>query len=195
MDPRAIDKAKRRLNSARKAMEELKTCRDLEQFHETWFAFLTAAKSIYTALETGSKISSPQSRQWFGGKQRERREDALLQYVYQARNDEEHGLDTQAEMSPGYFGIRVKRGYSTSIVGSMKDGVFTFASTDGKPMLLETMPEHISLKAVTGRGGEIFRPPNTHLGQRIDFGFMPLPVAEKAIAYLASMVAEAEQLA
>ena len=203
MDLRAIQKANRRLNSARAAVETLKKCRDMEQFHEIWFEFLIAAKSVYTSLETGSK-TTPQSRQWYGGKAAERRNDELLQYVYQARNDDEHGLGDVVEHVPGRFTLGVgpgAPGYTPEFSRSLRvenmsieKGRITVEATslDGKRIGIKRTPDHVALSPVDARG-VVYQPPTKHLGKSLPSN-LPLPVAELMIAYLAGMVAEAGKL-
>ena len=115
MDPAAIAKANSRLRTAKKAIEDLTGCNDYDTFSEYLYTFLVAAKGIYTILEQGAK-SRAQARQWFGAKSKERRSDPLLQYLYQARDDDEHGLSRVVEHVPGALGIGVsKPGFSNAI--------------------------------------------------------------------------------
>jgi len=198
MDPRAVEKANRRLNSAKKSVEELRQCKTMEQFHDAWFSFLTASKSVYTALETGSKVSA-QSKQWYGAKARERRDDELLQYVYQARNDDEHGLGPIVEEKPGMVAIGSNRpGYSqrTRISLNVEGGKVSISEAtprDDKPVLVELLPAYVALAPVTARGNRIYPPPTRHLGGPLTNN-RPLPVAELMVAYLEGILAEAGAL-
>ena len=195
MDPVALKKARSRLRVARKAVEDLATCKDYDNFTDVWYIFLTASKNVYTVLEQGAK-GSPQSRQWFGTKKQERRGDALLQYIYQARNDDEHGLLPVAKSVSGSLQIGVsKPGYSTStVINSTPNGGFHVASIDGRPVLVEQTFPHIRLMQVRDRGGKLYDPPEKHMGSKIPSN-MPLPVAELTTAYLEAMIGEAEALA
>lgn len=92
MDPKAIAKAELRFAKATSCLAEIqKPPSTYKDFLHIWTDFLLALNAVYTSLEQGAK-SSPQSRQWFGGKKRERRQDPLLRYLHQARNADEHGL-------------------------------------------------------------------------------------------------------
>jgi hypothetical protein len=172
----------------------MRECNDFETFTDLWYTFLTAAKNVYTTLKKGAK--SPQDRQWFGGKENERRTDPLLQYVFQARDDDEHGLDEIAEHVNASLGIGVrKEGYATGVIlNTLPDGRLHVQSTDGLPVLIESRAAHVRLKAVTGRGPVTYSPPKAHLGNGID-GSYPGPVARMAVAYLEALVAEAERRA
>lgn len=196
MHPKAIEKARSRLRVARKALHDMQASNDMEAFHDSWYTFLTATKNIYECLKTGANTTTPQSRQWYGEKARERREDPLLQYVYEARNADEHGLASSVVRRNASVAIGVRRpGYTSSIsVKSGPDGSLRVTSNDDKPILFETRPAHVVLVPVTARGNRIHPPPAQHLGKPID-GSEPIPVAEHALNYLEALVEEASKLA
>ncbi len=197
MDPKAIAKAKSRLRLAEKSVRELAACQNHQDFSDQWYGFLVAAKNVYTSLEQGSKVSPP-ARQWYGGKKQERRDDPLLQYLFQARDDDEHGLEPVTEFDPGGIGIQVnKPGFSQGMLIErltvMDDGEIQLKakSLDGKPILIEQTLPHTKLAVVTGRGGVKYQPPTGHLGKALESG-LPLPVAELAVQYLTRLISEAE---
>lgn len=190
MDARAIAKARSRLRVAEKAVQELAGYNadfdtflddperfndDIERFRELWYIFLAAAKNVWTVLEQGSK-ASPQSKQWFGGKKNVRRADPLLQYMFEARNDDEHGLQFMGEHVPG------------RITGSRR-----VETPEGPAILIEGIPPHIKLVAVRGRGGRIIQPPTEHKGQPLSDN-SPHKLAALCLAYLSSLVIEAAAL-
>lgn len=197
MHPKAITKAKSRLRVAEKALSELKDCSEYEVFCDTWYTFLVAAKNVYTVLEQGAKIS-PQSRQWFGNVKQIRRDDELLQYLFEARNDDEHGLENSTQHVPGSLSIGVAReGYSRSMKfsGSIgMGGALNIESLDGKPVLIEETLPHVRLINVLARGNRSIPPPTTHRGSLLP-DYSPVNVAELGFIYLTELVAEAELLA
>jgi hypothetical protein len=198
MDPKAISKAKARLRVAEKAIADLRKCKSHEEFSDIWYTFLGAAKNVYTKLEQGAK-ASPQSRQWFGGKKTFRKSDELLQYLFQARDDDEHGIGEVLALQPGarFIGV-AKPGFSNRMslhISTDSKGAATLHSAeshDGKPILIETVGPHTVLTAVTGRGNVQYPPPTTHLGIALADN-KPIPVAELALTYLTSLVADAEK--
>jgi len=195
MNPKAITKAESRLRVCQKALVALGQCKTYNEFTDVWYTFLTAAKGIYTTLEQGAK-TSPQSRQWFGAKARERRSDGLLQYVYQARDDEEHGIEPGSELVPGYTAIgKTAPGFSSKIrVDTGSRGEMHVASLDGKPVLIEQVFPHVQLITVRGRDGKLYLPPEGHLGQPLE-DKSPGSVAQLTIAYLIALLEEAKRLA
>ena len=200
MDRKAVVKAQSRLRVAQKAANELVECKDFDAFNDVWYTFLTAAKNIYTVLEQGAKIS-PQSRQWFGAKKEERRKDDLLQYLFQARNDDEHGIEPIAEHIPGFVGIGGGgERYSNSFMfsgGTDASGNFHISeleSKDGRPVLIEHRPDSVKLISVKDRGGRLYDPPTSHKGSSLSDN-SPLNVAKLALLHLEALVSEAEKLA
>jgi cytochrome P450 len=163
MNPLAVTKARSRLRAAKRAVETLSACEDYDTFADTWYTFLVAAKSIYTVLEQGAKTSA-QSRQWFGAKSTERRKDPLLQYLYQARDDDEHGVKPVVEHVSEVLALGIhKPGYSTSfrIDGTIgQGGTIQATSLDGKPVLVWYAAAHTRLIRVHGRDRKPYDPPH-----------------------------------
>lgn len=194
MDPRALEKARSRLRNIDKAIRELDAGGTFEAFTDAWFSFLTAYKSIYTALEQGAKVS-PQSRQWFGSKSSERRADELLQYLYQARNDEEHGLENATKAVPGRatLEIVVPDSLQIDLSNVVFDGNTARLPNGDMAKVIENIPPHVILIPVQDRGRNEYRPPTAHLGKSIQDA-SPLGVARLAQSYMVRMAYEAEQL-
>jgi hypothetical protein len=91
MDRVALRQAKSRLAKAEAAVTRLNTAKTFDETETSWSDFLTAAATIYTKLEQGSKTDK-KSLSWFSRIKGLRRSDPLLRYVHQARNSDEHGI-------------------------------------------------------------------------------------------------------
>ena len=104
MKKQAVEQARGQLEAAKAAVEGLRHSGNFEEFSTAWSAFLHNANRIYTKLEAGSKLNA-KSRQWFGQMKRERKANSLLQYIRQARNSDEHGLEPVAEVVPGSLNL------------------------------------------------------------------------------------------
>lgn len=200
MDKKAIEKADSRLRVARKTAADLQDCADYHAFVDTWYTFITAAKNIWTVLEQGAK-DTPQCRQWFGSKAQERRDDELLQYLFEARNDDEHGLDPITEHVPGSLAVGVaKPGFSNRMLINkmlIRDGKITHFDAeplDGKPILIEQTLPHARLSQIRPRGRPPMDPPKTHQGQPLS-DTTPLGIANMSLTYLAALVEEARSRA
>jgi hypothetical protein len=192
----AIDKAQARLAKARESLARVDASRNFAEFESAWTDFLTATNSIYSVLEQGAK-HDPRSRQWFGGKKNERRKDALLSYLHQARNADEHGIEPVAKRNPGHIAIG-RHGEAVHIkeliVGS--DGQFRgeFIPVNGRLPTIEIANPHAELVTVRDdRFGDSFDPPTEHLGL-ILADRSPLGVARLGFAYHAALVDAAASL-
>lgn len=195
MDKAAVIKAEGRLRLATKHANAISACKSHDEFADTWYQFLVTYKNVYTALEQGAK-ASPQSRQWFGAKKIERRDDPLLQYLFQARHADEHGIESVTQFVPGSVAIGVRKpGFSGSvrINGSLETGMLV-ESMDGKPVLVEHTNPHSRLVAVTGRGPVVYPVPVEHQGKPLPDPF-PATLAGLAVAYLSALVEDARSRA
>jgi len=200
MDKAAVSKAKERLRTAGSILDRIAVCRNYQEFTGEWYLFLVAAKNIYTALEQGSKMS-PQSRQWYGAKKKFRKQDELLEYLFIARDDAEHGIAPVTARVPGSIEIGNKRieGTSTSFYierytkNKEQLEVSGIQSLDGLPVNVRIISEHAKLITVTGRSNDKFDPPRTHMGSHI-FDDSPLGIGRLALTYFESLVSEAASL-
>jgi hypothetical protein len=88
-------------------------------------------------------------------------------------------------------------GYATGIIADqlvIEDGIISWAnlrSTDGKPILAETIPAHAVLIPITGRGNIVYQPPTEHLGKPLA-NQLPVAVGKLGLTYLESLIADAE---
>jgi hypothetical protein len=92
MDKLAIAHAKRSLEYAKEAIEAMRASKDFSQAARAWHNFLVAFYEVYEKLKAGTK-KDKLSEAWFRELSSFRMNDELLNYLYQARNNETHGLD------------------------------------------------------------------------------------------------------
>lgn len=188
----AISKASVRLDRAREAFNRIQASRAYGEFEAAWTDLLLNLNSIHSILEQGAR--EPKSNGWFGRRKNERRKDPLLQYLHQARNADEHGLEPVTEFQPGSIVLGSTSG--SSYIGrlEMKNGhieVEDFRDTGGGIPYIQTEPPTARLVTVRdGRFGDAFNPPSEHLGQPIE-DKTPLGVAKLGLAYHERMLDEA----
>jgi hypothetical protein len=195
MDPKAIGKAKARLRTAEGQLDAAANAPDFETFSDHWYLFLVAAKNVYTQLEQGSKASA-QSRQWFGAAKQARKDDPLLQYLFQARDDDEHGIENVVEHRPESLTVKFDAPPGERIsVGYMRlDNRGLEMRGASHTHTVEFAPTHPALVPVLGRGGIVFNPPSEHLGVQLE-NIYPIPIGTLALAYLHDLVSRARSLA
>lgn len=193
---KAVEKAKRRLNLAGTTLAELDACNNYDQFdlfEQKWYVFLSATKAIYTILEQGAKEDAGR-RQWFGGIANQRRQDPLLQYMFQARNDNEHGIDLVADRVDGIWGVGMPSDIDCWIefkLGEKVNGVHAiedFKSSHGG--FVTSAPGAIILTKVVGRDKKVYLPPTEHKGLPLA-DCSPIGVANATFDFLSNVMAEA----
>jgi hypothetical protein len=189
MRPQAISKARARFTRAEEALAKIQQSDGFRHFEAAWTDFLLASNAIYTSLEQGAK-SSPQSRQWFGRKKIERREDPVLQYVHQARNADEHGLDRVyserreelAEISGPAVTVELEAPDGRTVAKDLPAGRNT------------VYLRSVRLVPVTDtRFGTTYQPPLEHLGKTLTHAH-PSAIARLVLDYQAILIDEAEKL-
>lgn len=193
MDSAAVAKAQTRLAKMNEAFGRMKTGKEFSQFVGEWTDFLVAGQEIYNYLSKGSR-DLPRSRQWFAQKKNERSTDALLIYLHQARNADEHGIEPIAEHRPGHIGVGASGG--TIVIHRMLINAghvaADFTPVGGGTLNLEMVEAHAALIPVWSRGNW-YHPPRHHLGTMLKAP-SPVDVAELGLAYHARLVEEAQQL-
>lgn len=185
MEVQSILKAGRRLEAARRQLESARNVENYEDFEQAWYFFLVAAKSVQKLLQKGSR-SDPRSRQWFGGKITDRKANPFLQYFYQARDDDEHGLGRVT----GPWGMTIVPGENATL--EMRNGVLGHRMVIPHDTPMRTFG---ILQAVEGRGGRIYPPPSdSELGcpRREE---APIKAGERLIGYLETLLEEAAERA
>lgn len=92
MEVKSIVKAGRRLALAAKLLEDAEKSKSYEDFVDSWYLFLVVSNNVWNILKIGAE-KSQQSKSWFGTKIKERKSNPAANYIYRARNDDEHGIE------------------------------------------------------------------------------------------------------
>ena len=210
MNPKALAKAQQRLRVMEAAYRSLETAKDFQAISDQWYVFLHAAKGIYITLQQGAK-PEPHSMQWYGARNQERKDDELLRYVSEARNDDEHGIEAITRIDPGFANLGIGMpgtsrrmidqngnifencGVAIAFDGLPNGPLPKLRALDGKPVMNAIRKKGVKLKSVQDRSGVQYDPPTQHLGKPIEDA-TPKEVARLALAYLNKLVADAHAL-
>jgi hypothetical protein len=169
MNAQRHEKARSRLKRAEQALESLKAAKSFDDFDTAWTDFLLALNSVYAILEQASK-QSPQSRQWFGARKKERRKDPLLAYFHQARNTDEHGIERITERHPQSIGIGAP-GSEVRIEHAFFDGkkveIRFDPSSPDKTVKIHPAKVRM-LPVINSIYGDRFELPTEHMGKPIE---------------------------
>jgi hypothetical protein len=194
MDSKALELAKAKFCRAEIAVEALKVATDFESAEYAWSDFILASGNIFAKLEQGAKKNT-KARAWFNDKKDERRSDHLLLYLHEARNSDEHGIVRVTEryedagrpplgMTKPGFGKRIPlRLYNVDQKTMRPIGVPVEAFYPGS---------FIKLVGVRYDRTKFCEPPRTHLGVEVKAYAWPQEVADLCLAYLRSLLVEAE---
>ena len=192
MQQSLIEKAAGRLRSAQRAVVALAQADELYNQYDHWVEFLVAWKGVYSQLQQAAK-STPQEMQWFGKINAERKKDTLLMYLYEARNDEEHGTNASVNVLPGKAKIKIEHDVRFSNIKIEDDSLFLVDEQGkvvhgptpiSKPLLL--------LKPVLARGDRVIKPPHVYDGKPIIPN--PLTVAQIGLQYAETLFSRALEM-
>jgi hypothetical protein len=197
MDATAVEQAKVRLRKAETALEKLKSADSYEAAEEAWTDFLLASSTIYSKLEQGSK-SKGSSAGWFGRKKKIRRDDELLRYLHYARNSDEHGIERVTER--GGNSKDALTGQKLKFNERLEYRFDTFDKETGEKKMTNQKawlygPSLQMIRIHDRRFNDYCDQPTSHLGKQIELDDNSLVgVATLGVAYLKSLVADAERL-
>lgn len=193
----ALNQARGRLRLAERAFQSLQEAgQEMDAFNIHWRDFLVQWKGTYTKLQQAAK-QTPQEVQWLGEINTIRRKDPLLRWLFEARNDEEHGVITSAVHNPDLHGFYVEEDAVVDrITYSSAGGFPRLFKADGKEIATKAagfIPAQSALLEVTEKDGKRkVPPPTSHLGKPIDP--KPLVAAEFGLEWLQQTYARAEEM-
>jgi hypothetical protein len=191
MERAAVEKAKARLQKAKHCIARIKQSKNYADYESAWVDLLIALNTVHCALEQGAK-SSPQSRQWYGGKKQIRTKDPLLNYLHQARNADEHGIEPIAEHRAKRLGIRPTGVTHIKSLMLTEDGK-VHIDAEGDPLHIKVITHVVLIPVFDRRFNTRYDPPTSHLGAALP-NDTPLTVGRAGIAYHEGLIAEAETL-
>jgi hypothetical protein len=159
-------------------------------FSREWETFLHTAGLVYSKLGEGA-VGCGVSTNWIARKRQDRKADPLLQYVHQARNGEEHGLEPSIEHA---YRVVVTPGVMEEYFARFEpNGDMILLNSDMEPAA-KSLPLTGALRSVTNsKFGDVFPPPTMHLGLLLGEP-SAFEVARLAISYLEGLITEATQL-
>jgi len=124
-----------------------------------------------------------------------------LQYLFQARDADEHGIEEVVDMAGGgwavgvfgpAFGSDISTRYAVNNISISGDQLATNVTPlDGKRALPAVRLAHYTaLAPVTGRGDIVYQPPKEHLGKPIE-KHHPVDIGRLGLAYQERIIEEA----
>lgn len=186
MDKKAVEAARKEYDRTAEYVSIITTSPDFLAIRSAWKAFLTSHHRVFTKLELGSK-SAKKSYAWWGHKVCQRRKDALLRYLFHARNADEHTIE---EITGQHETRTMITEPNPRIVATMERGY----GRPNEPILQtsEVVLKNLRLTDIFDKGDR-YEVPKDHLGAPI-MDPIPATVAGLGLVYLNSMLKEASEL-
>jgi hypothetical protein len=172
----------------------MRNAKTVDELAILWEEFLAEQHRVYIRLKKATEQIKG-GKSWFEAIEVAQRSDELLQYVFQARGANEHGIENITAKEDGGWRLKPKSGNSIHVKhmevrGSPEGTSILMDHETGNQVIVEFFPAQVRLIPVDSRGAT-YNPPTQHLGSPI-LDATPIMIAELAIAFLESKIREAE---
>lgn len=183
-----------KLDEANIGRIQMEKASDRIEYENGWTRFVESTEEAWTSFYDEGKNKFSKFQPWAGKIIKERKEDDLLKYLYQARHQSQHG-NLPLEWSEGKINIgRGFNGYLQSLTIT-PDGSFEAEATsldkNNKRFKLEHEAGVPKLPTIKNKKhNQVYAPPKKHLSKKITDS-KPHRVAELAINYYKDKFEEA----
>ncbi|MDN7803078.1 hypothetical protein [Burkholderia gladioli] len=187
-----LDAARVALQYAKDGVEEMKHAEDHGNFARAWIEILGHLTRVWNKTESALKgdpkfYNSPITKRVI----EQRKTDELLVYLIQARNADEHGVESLTESRRGGYGISPANPGKPLIINSAKirNGRLVEFDSPTEVSVKIIPPKTIALP-VKNRG-KIYVPPTSHLGSSVSDASL-IDLATLGIIYYEQVFKELE---
>ena len=190
-----VTKAKERSSKAHTQLDRVLTSQNHAAFVDAWTDFLIALNAVPVILDASAKGNAA-SQKWAVQNHLGKPSDPLIQYLRQARNAEEHGLEATSRYVESSFAFGIGQNISGGTLIVKGNHIQSTLKTDnGAPLKVEIRGPHSELvPIVDGRFGTVFPVPTTHLGKAIK-DQSPANIGLLGLTYFDGILEEAERMA
>lgn len=188
------DIAASKLDEARASVEVMDNAVSRDHYTEAWGRFVDSIQEAWISFDHEGKESVPKYSSWIAAAYRQRKEDDLLQYLYQARHQSQHGkvplawTGSHVKIAPNWSG-------HIAHLHLFKDKSYRFDAHphDGKsPPTLEFSPGDPVLPTIQNKKyRQTFNPPEQHLGRALT-SKDPVAAAKLALKYYEALLQRAK---
>ena len=185
----SLDAAKKELESARRALDLMKSAKSFELFDEEWRDFLNCLEKLWNKTERGCQHVKNKFQPWQGKYTNLRRKDMLLRYLKHARDADNHSIQEVAEIKPGHRAmnfVNPRGGYIKKM--EIRNGAI--AHYEGDPMIVTEHPPTIEAVKVKN-SGKWYNPPNSHLEEKV-ISNHPIILAELGLIFYENFLNETQ---
>lgn len=182
---------KRELNTAKRAIENMKNAQDFETLEDEWRIYLNSIEKAWVKAERVCSPVHTKFQPWQGFYAKQRKKDPLLNYLKHARNSDQHSIQESMNAKPASRSMYVEGADFVHIDKlTIKDGEVV-EYKGNKPLIVEDLPHRIELAPITD-SGKLYQPPKVHLSKKIPWS-APIDVAEFGLAYYLNFLAKIEK--
>jgi len=182
--------AKDELSAAKRAIDSMSKAKDTEIFEQAWREFLSCLEKAWIKTEQICHPHRAEFQPWQGKYQRLRKKDALLRYLKQARNADNHSIQDVSQLNPGKLIVKWKHpsGDSSKDIEIDESEANNYNADE---LFIELTSPHIEALPVKNQG-KWFNPPKSHLGKAIE-DIHPVTLAEHGFEFYSKFLAETER--
>lgn len=191
LEPKPPRKARTRFRRAYKSFVAAQRADTFKEFEDAWDDFLIHSDTVFEQIKA-TCAKDQKLLTWHGERQAVRRKDPLLKYLWEARNANEHSVQTVSSFRDAEYAILPPRDGSPFTLNGVIGGPntnFTLTSHGAEPPRVWINQPTVIVLPVRARDGQIYNPPTTHLGERLAEG-SPLEIAYKALKFMDKLITE-----
>lgn len=173
------------LEASARSMSAMRNSKSMEEFEAAWRDFLNHIEKVYVKVERCCQPFQNKFLPWQGRYNNLRKKDALLRYIKQARDADNHSIQDITEMIDGKTTMKFANqagGYIENL--EIHNGKIVHYS--GDPMIVEHQPPQ-PIAVPVKNNSEWYNPPTSHLEKRIDSKH-PLHLADLAFQFYSQFV-------
>lgn len=183
--------ATEKLHEAELGLSQMLNAKDRIEFEQGWTRSIDCIEEFWTRFFHEGRNSFSNFQPWAGAIDAERKNDHLLQYLYQARHQSQHGR-IALEWDEGL--LQIAPGFNGQLRGLkiFPDGTFELDSTPAHPSVREA---HVVFSGGNARlpvihnrkHKQLFNPPKEHRGVPLH-DLSPIHVIRLGLEYYVSIV-------
>jgi len=106
---------KRELQTAKRAIENMKNAHDFETLEDEWRIYLNAIEKFWVKSERVCSPEHAKFQPWQGFYTKQRKKDPLLKYLKHARNSDQHSIQESMNTKPASRSMYIEGGDSVFI--------------------------------------------------------------------------------
>ena len=157
---------KSELYAAARAIEAMNSAIDFETFELEWREFLSCLEKVWIKTERACHQQRTRFQPWQGRYQALRKKDALLRYLKQARDADNHSIQDLSQDNPGSLAVKLM-GPNGDLIESIEIKEEEVGQYDIDKLFIVITTPHVAALPVKNHG-EWFKPPKLHLNKPVE---------------------------